>query len=301
MASKSLQTNVYNSPRERLTKYVLGTCAVATVLTLFGIAGVLLVESVNFFSNVNVLDFLTDTQWTPQFVEKHYGIWPLLSGTLLVTVIAALVSIPVGLASAVYIAEYAPAPVRKVVKPGLELLAGVPTVVYGYFALTFVTPLLQNVVPQLQIFNALSAGIVVGIMIIPMIASLSEDALRAVPRSLAFGGYALGATKLEVVTKIMVPSALSGIIASFILGLSRAIGETMIVTLAAGATPRLTANPLESIQTMTAYIVQVSLGDTPAGSIAYQSLFAVGLMLFLITLGLNIVANRVIRRYKESY
>lgn len=298
---RSLQTNIYNSPKERAVQFLLGACAVATVLTLFGIAFVLLGESFNFFSNVNVLDFLTDTEWTPQFVEKHYGIWPLLSGTLLVTVIAALVALPIGLASAVYIAEYAPASARRVLKPGLELLAGVPTVVYGYFALTFVTPLLQNLIPDLQIFNALSAGIVVGIMIIPMIASLSEDALRAVPRTLAYGGYALGATKLEVVTKILVPSALSGIIASFILGLSRAIGETMIVTLAAGATPRLTANPLESIQTMTAYIVQVSLGDTPAGSIAYQSLFAVGLMLFLITLGLNVVANKVIRRYKEVY
>ncbi|NKN80486.1 phosphate ABC transporter permease subunit PstC, partial [Weissella cibaria] len=206
-----------------------------------------------------------------------------------------------GLCSAIYIAEYAPERVRRILKPGLELLAGVPTVVYGYFALTVVTPLLQRVLPQLQVFNALSAGIVVGIMIIPMVASLSEDAFRAVPRALAEGGYALGATKLEVVTRIQLPAALSGIIASFILALSRAIGETMIVTLAAGATPRLTLDPTGSIQTMTAYIVQVSLGDTPQGTVVYQSLFAVGLVLFLITLGMNLGANAVIRRFKESY
>lgn len=301
MTHKPLNRNLYNSPRERIVKYVLGACALLTIFTLVGIGAVLFGESLNFFRNVNLFQFFGDTQWTPQFVDKHYGIWPLLAGTMVVTVIAALVALPIGLASAVFIAEYAPFRVRQWLKPGLELLAGVPTVVYGYFALTVVTPFLQSFIPELQIFNALSAGIVVGIMIIPMIASLSEDALRAVPRSLADGGYALGATKLEVVTRIMVPSALSGIIASFILGLSRAIGETMIVTLAAGATPRLTANPLESIQTMTAYIVQVSLGDTPQGSIGYQSLFAVGLMLFLITLGLNMVANAVVRKYKEVY
>ncbi|ARA94884.1 phosphate ABC transporter permease subunit PstC [Rhodothermaceae bacterium RA] len=299
--SPLLQANLYNSPRERIIKWVLGLSAVLTIFTTLGIAGVLLGESIAFFQQVSFRQFFLDTEWTPQFADKHFGIWPLLSGTLLVTVIAALVALPLGLCSAIYIAEYAPARVRRILKPGLELLAGVPTVVYGYFALTFVTPLLQHVLPQLQVFNALSAGIVVGIMIIPMVASLSEDAFRAVPRALAEGGYALGATKLEVVTRILLPAALSGIIASFILALSRAIGETMIVTLAAGATPRLTLDPTGSIQTMTAFIVQVSLGDTPQGTVVYQSLFAVGLVLFLITLGMNLGANAVIRRFKESY
>lgn len=296
-----MTVNLHNSPRERIVQGVLGLCALVTVFTTLGIAAILVGESVGFFSSVSVTDFLADTQWTPQFAEKHYGIWPLLAGTLLVTVIAAVVALPLGLAGAIYIAEYAPGRVRRWLKPSLELLAGVPTVVFGYFALSFVTPLLQRLLPHLQVYNALSAGIVVGIMIIPMVASLSEDAIRSVPRSLAEGGYALGATKIEVVTRILVPGALSGIVASFILALSRAIGETMIVTLAAGATPRLTGNPLESIQTMTAYIVQVSLGDTPQGTIAYQSLFAVGLVLFLITLGMNLFANAVIRRFKESY
>ncbi|RMH50787.1 MAG: phosphate ABC transporter permease subunit PstC [Bacteroidetes bacterium] len=299
--SPLLQANLYNSPRERIIKWVLGLSAVLTIFTTLGIAGVLLGESIAFFQQVSFRQFFLDTEWTPQFADKHFGIWPLLSGTLLVTVIAALVALPLGLCSAIYIAEYAPERVRRILKPGLELLAGVPTVVYGYFALTFVTPLLQHVLPQLQVFNALSAGIVVGIMIIPMVASLSEDAFRAVPRALAEGGYALGATKLEVVTRILLPAALSGIIASFILALSRAIGETMIVTLAAGATPRLTLDPTGSIQTMTAFIVQVSLGDTPQGTVVYQSLFAVGLVLFLITLGMNLGANAVIRRFKESY
>ena len=298
---RDLSARLDNSPRELAIKGLLGVCAVITVFTTLGFVAILVGESVAFFSKVSLFDFLGDTQWTPQFVDPHYGIWPLLAGTLLVTAIAAVVALPLGLASAIYIAEYAPTRLRRVLKPFLELLAGVPTVVYGYFALTFVTPLLQQALPELQIYNALSAGIVVGIMIVPMVSSLSEDALRAVPRSLADGGYALGATRIEVVTRIMVPGALSGIIASFILALSRAIGETMIVALAAGATPRLTANPLESIQTMTAYIVQVSLGDTPQGSIGYQSLFAVGLVLFLITLGMNMFANSITRRFRESY
>ena len=290
-----LSQNVFSSPRERAVQWVLGACAMISVLTTLGIAGVLLYESISFFGEVSLAQFFGDTEWTPQFVDKHFGIWPLLSGTLLVTVIAALVALPLGLASAIYIAEYAPITVRKWLKPSLEMLAGVPTVVYGYFALTFVTPLLQGMIPGLAVYNALSAGIVVGIMIIPMVASLSEDAIRAVPRTLAEGAYALGATKIEVVVRVLVPAALSGIIASFILALSRAIGETMIVTLAAGATPVLTANPLDSIQTMTAYIVQVSLGDTPQGTVVYYSIFAVGLVLFLITLVMNLTANAIIR------
>ncbi len=293
--------NLSRGPRERLMQALLGLCALVTVFTTLGIAAILIGESVAFFRQVSLAEFFGDTKWTPQFAEQHFGIWPLLAGTLMITVIAALVAIPIGLSAAIYISQYAPDRVRRWLKPSLELLAGVPTVVYGYFALTFVTPLLQHVLPQMQVYNALSAGVVVGIMIIPMVASLSEDALRAVPRSLAEGAYALGATKYEVVLRVVVPAALSGIMASFILALSRAIGETMIVTLAAGATPKLTLNPLESIQTMTAYIVQVSLGDTPQGTVVYQSLFAVGLVLFVLTLSMNLLAHRIILRFKETY
>ncbi len=296
-----LSVNIFRSPKERVVEYALGFCALISVLTTLGIAGVLIFESLNFFAEVSIVEFLTETRWTPQFTEKHFGIWPLLSGTLLVTVIAAIVALPIGLMSAIFIAEYAPSRVRKVLKPGLELLAGIPTVVYGYFALTFVTPLLQTFIPGLNIYNALSAGIVVGVMIIPMVSSLSEDAIRAVPRSLAEGAYALGATRIEVVLRVMVPGAISGIVASFILALSRAVGETMIVTLAAGAMPNLTANPMESVQTMTAFIVNVSLGDTPQGTVEFYSLFAVGLVLFLMTLSMNFLANLIIRRYREQY
>ena len=296
-----LTKNVFRSPKERAIEVALGACAMLSVLTTLGIVGVLLWESLGFFAEVSLVDFFTDTEWTPQFVDPHFGIGPLLSGTLLVTGIAALVALPVGLASAVYIAEYAPEGLRRWLKPGLELLAGVPTVVYGYFALTFVTPLLQSFIHGLSVYNALSAGLVVGVMIVPMVASLSEDALRAVPRSLADGAYALGATKVEVVTRVMVPGALSGIVASFLLAVSRAIGETMIVTLAAGATPRLTLDPTDSIQTMTAFIVQVSLGDTAQGTVVYQSLFAVGLLLFLLTFAMNLAANAVIRTFQERY
>ncbi len=297
----SLSNNVFRSPRERLIEYTLGFCALISVFTTLGIGAVLIYESASFFVQVPLLEFLTGSEWTPQFAEKHFGILPLLSGTFLVTAIAAVVAIPLGVATAIYIAEYAPFRVRRWLKPSIELLAGVPTVVYGYFALTFVTPVLQQFIPGLNVFNALSAGLVVGIMILPVVASLSEDAIRSVPRSLAEGAYALGATKIEVVLRVMVPGALSGIIASFILAISRAVGETMIVTLAAGATPRLTLNPVDSIQTMTAYIVQVSLGDTPQGTIVYASIFAVGLVLFLITLALNFLAAAVIRKYQERY
>ena len=296
-----LRQQVYNSPKERAIKYALGACALVSVLTTLGIAAVLVIESIPFFQTVALTEFFGDTRWTPQFANKHFGIWALLSGTVLVTVISALVALPIGLASAIFISEYASKWVRKTLKPGLELLAGVPTVVYGYFALTFVTPLLQAFIPGLSVYNALSAGIVVGIMIIPMVASLSEDALQAVPDSLEAAAYALGATKFETVLRVNVPAAFSGIMASFILGISRAIGETMIVTLAAGATAKTTLNPLQSIQTMTAFIVQVSKGDTPQGTIVYQSIFAVGLVLFLITLAMNILANRITLRYQEKY
>ncbi len=297
----NLALNLYNSPRERIIAWLLGLSALVSILTTLAIAGILIYESIGFFAEVSIFQFLTESRWTPQFVDQHFGIWPLLAGTLLVTLIAALVALPLGLASAVYIGEYAPTRLRKWLKPGLELLAGVPTVVYGYFALTFVTPVLQSIIPGMEVFNALSAGIVVGIMIIPVVASLSEDAIRAVPRAMGEAAYALGATKIEVVLRVLVPGAISGIMASFILALSRAIGETMIVTLAAGATPRLTANPLESIQTMTAYIVQMSLGDIAQGSIVFKSIFAVGLLLFLMTLGMNLLANAIIRKYRERY
>jgi phosphate transport system permease protein len=287
--------------RERLIGGLLGTCALLSVGTTLGIATLLFTESRGFFREVSLGQFLGDTQWTPQFADAHFGIWPLAAGTFLTTAISALVAIPFGLAAAVYLAEYAPSGVRRILKPSLELLAGVPTVVYGYFALTFVTPLLQRAWPGLGVYNALSAGLVVGIMIMPMVASLSEDALRAVPRGLAEGAYALGATKVETVLRVVLPGALSGIIASFILALSRAIGETMIVTLAAGATPNLTLDPTQSVQTMTAFIVQVSLGDTPEGSAVYNSIFAVGLLLFILTFGLNLFANAVVRRFRESY
>lgn len=296
-----LTQQVYNSPKERAIKYLLGACALVSVLTTIGIAAVLVVESIPFFQNVALTEFFGDTRWTPQFANKHFGIWALLSGTVLVTVISAVVALPIGLASAIFISEYAAPWMRQILKPGLELLAGVPTVVYGYFALTFVTPLLQTFIPGLGVYNALSGGIVVGIMIIPMVASLSEDALQAVPDSLGQAAYALGATKFETVVRVDVPAAFSGIMASFILAVSRAIGETMIVTLAAGATPSMTLNPAESIQTMTAFIVQVSKGDTPQGTIVYQSIFAVGLVLFLITLVMNVIANRITLHYQEQY
>ncbi|MFD0586437.1 phosphate ABC transporter permease subunit PstC [Paenibacillus sp. GCM10027627] len=280
---------------------VLFLCAIVSVLTTIGIVVTLATETYQFFKTIPIFDFLTGTKWSPLIPPKSFGILPLLGGTLLITFIAILVAVPIGLASAIYLSEYAPKSVRKVVKPILEVLAGVPTIVYGYFALSIVTPIIQAIFNSAGIFNALSAGIVVGIMIIPMVCSLSEDAMSAVPRSLRDGAYALGATRFEVALKIVVPAAFSGIVASAVLAFSRAIGETMIVTLAAGSTPNLTANPLESIQTMTAYIVQVSLGDTPHGSIEYGSIFAVGMTLFVITFLLNIFAQYVARRFREEY
>lgn len=287
--------------RERWIKAVLFACASISVLTTLGIIATLLWESIGFFREVSIVEFFTGTQWTPLFVPQRFGVLPLITGTLMVTVLSALVALPIGVGSAIYLSEYAPKRVRKVVKPALEVLAGIPTVVYGYFALTFVTPIIRSIFPETSVFNALSASIVLGIMLIPMVSSLSEDAMMAVPDSLRAGAYALGSTKFEVATRVVVPAALSGIVASFILALSRAIGETMIVTLAAGATPNLTLNPLESIQTMTAYIVQVSMGDTPHGSIEYRTLFAVGMTLFLITFAMNLLGQWVLRRYREVY
>jgi phosphate transport system permease protein len=287
--------------KERLVSGVLFVCGLVSVLTTVGIVVVLVRESVGFFRVVPIVDFLTGTRWSPLFADQHFGILPLVNGTLLVTVGSAVIALPVGLASAIYLSEYASDRARNVVKPALEILAGIPTVVYGYFALTFVTPILQALLPETDFYNAASASVVVGIMIIPMVSSLSEDALSAVPRSLRQAAYGVGATKFEVSTRVAVPAALSGIVASFILALSRAIGETMAVTLAAGATPRMTESFLESIQTMTAYIVQVSLGETPHGTIEYQTIFAVGLVLFLITLAMNVLSQRITSRFREVY
>ncbi|MEW5706997.1 MAG: phosphate ABC transporter permease subunit PstC [Actinomycetota bacterium] len=287
--------------KERTIYLLLFGSVALTLLTTVGIILSLATETFSFFQEVSIVDFLTDTRWTPLFSDKHFGILPLIAGSTLILVGASIVALPIGLASAIYLSVYANPIVRRVIKPLLEILAGIPTVVYGYFALSFVTPLLRQLIPGMSMFNALSASIVVGIMIIPMVSSLSEDALIAVPRSLREAGFALGATRFEVATKIVLPAGLSGVIASFILAISRAIGETMIVALAAGSTPKLTLNPLESIQTMTAYIVQVSLGDTPQGTTVYKTIFAVGTLLFIITLTLNIAGQLVTRRYREVY
>ncbi len=279
----------------------LGVCATLSIVTTVAIIALLLTESLEFFKEVSPREFFFGTRWVPLLQPSSFGVLPLVWGTMLVTVGAALLAIPMGLASAIYLSEYASPRVRSYVKPMLELLAGIPTVVFGYFALTFVTPMLRVFFPEIQVFNALSAAIVVGIMILPTIATMSDNALRAVPESLRQGAYALGATSFEVTTKVVVPAALSGVMASFLLGLSRAIGETMAVTIAAGATPNLSFTMLESIQTITAYIVQVSLGDTPAGGTAYQTLFAVATLLFAITLILNIVSQWILDRFREVY
>ena len=282
-------------------KMIFFACALISIATTVGIVVILVGQSINFFKEVSVWEFLTGTRWSPILKPTSFGVLPLVAGTLLVSAIAVAVAIPVGLAIAIYLAEYARDGVRKVLKPILEVLAGIPTVVYGFFALTFVTPQLQKVLPDLLVFNALSAGLVMGLMIIPMVSSLSEDAMLAVPRSLRQAAFALGATRLEVAVRVVVPAALSGIVASFILALSRAIGETMLVSIAAGATPNLTWNPTESIQTMTAYIVQLSLGEASQGSLEYNTIFAVGLLLFMMTLGMNLLGHWAVRRWQEKY
>ncbi len=285
----------------KIVRWIFFVCALVSVLTTIGIIYTLVWQAVGFFDTVAIWDFLTGTRWTPILKPRAYGVLPLVSGTLLIAAIAAIVALPIGLATAIFLSEYAPDKVRRIVKPILEILAGIPTVVYGYFALTFVTPILQVIFPEMLVFNALSAGLVMGLMIIPMVSSLSEDAMVSVPRSLRHGAYALGATRLEVSLRVVVPAALSGIVASFIIAISRAIGETMLVTIAAGATPNLTANPLESIQTMTAFIVQLSLGETPHGSLEYNTIFAVGLLLFLMTLVMNLLGHFIVKRWREKY
>ena len=287
---------------ERVIEVLLLLCASVTVVTTVGIVVILVSEGFRFFQEVSPLDFLLGTKWTPLFTNQSFGVLPLVGGTLLIAVGAAAISLPVGTVSAIYLAEYASPRVRGILKPTLEVLAGIPTIVYGYFALTFITPTLQaTILPDIGVFNALSAIIVVGVMTIPMVSSLSDDALRAVPRELREAAYGVGATRFEVVTRISFPAALSGIIASYILAVSRAIGETMAVVIAAGGTPNLTANPLESVQTITAYIVAVSLGDTPQGTIEFRTIFAVAFTLFAMTLTMNLLATRVVRRFREVY
>lgn len=287
--------------KEMLIERLLFCCSLLSVLTTVGIIYILLSESIGFFKEVRFVDFLTDTQWTPLFTNKHFGILPLLCGTLITTLIALGVAVPIGLVSAVYLSEYATIQTRHVIKPLLEILAAVPTVVYGYFALLFVTPLLKKFIPGLGGFNALSAGLVMGVMIIPLVSSLSEDAMHAVPMGLREGAYALGAHKIQVAFRIVFPAALSGITAAVILAVSRAIGETMIVAIAAGQQPKFTLNPLVPIETITAYIVQISLGDTPHGTLEYKTIFVCGMTLFVLTFILNVVSFKLKRRFQEIY
>lgn len=285
---------------EHVFRESLRVTALITILTTVGIVLTLLTNSLHFFQGVSPLDFLFGTQWTPLFAQASYGVLPLVLGTFIVAVGAALFSIPVGLFSAIYLSEYAHPAVRKVVKPALEILAGIPSIVYGYFALTTLTPLLQKLIPATNIYNALSASLAIGIMTVPLVASLSEDAMTAVPLSYRQGAYALGATRLEVVLRVVLPAAVSGIVASFILAVSRAIGETMIVALAAGAKPSMSLNPLQSVQTLTGFIAQASMGDNPHGTMSYYSLYAVGLLLFLLTLGMNILSRWFVRRQERK-
>lgn len=288
-------------PMEAIVGSSLFACAAVSVATTFGIVTVLLLESLLFFREIPLWRFLTEREWTPLFSDQRFGIAPLVAGTALTSAIALLIASPLGLVIAVYMAEFCPPAIRRMAKPVLEFLAGVPTLVYGYFALLFVTPLLQQFLPELEAFNALSAGLVMGFMILPMVASLSEDALYAVPASLRDGALALGSTRAEATWKVVFPAALSGISASLVLALSRAVGETMIVAVAAGMQPNLTLNPTQAVQTLTAYIVQVSLGDTPHGTLEYHTIFAVGLTLFLLTLALNGVALYLRQRFREVY
>ncbi|MCX7729127.1 MAG: phosphate ABC transporter permease subunit PstC [Bacteroidia bacterium] len=285
--------------KEKFIEFLLKASAFISIFTTIGILYVLLSESTDFFKEVSIVEFLTDKQWTPLFTEKHYGILPLLSGTLLTSFIAVLIAVPIGLSIAVYLNEYSPKKIRKILKPTLEVLAAIPTVVYGYFALMVVTPFLQLFIPSLSGFNALSPGIVMGIMIIPLVASLSEDALYAIPYSLREASYGMGATKLQTVFRVLIPSASSGIIVSIILAISRAFGETMIVAIAAGQQPNFTFNPLVPIETITTYIVQVSLGDVVQGSIEYKTIYAAGIALFVLTFILNNISYYIRKKYQK--
>jgi phosphate transport system permease protein len=287
--------------RERLIESGMFLCAAFSVAITVGIVWVLVNESWNFFRNVSIVDFLTDSQWTVLFENPRYGIMPLVTGTLVTSIIALIVALPLGTIIAIYLSEYANSTVREILKPILELLSAVPTVVFGYFALLFITPLLQNILPDLPGFNMLSAGIVIGIMIVPYVSSLSEDAMKAVPVTIREGSYAMGATRVQTALRVLIPAAFSGIASAYVLGFSRAVGETMVVALAAGTQPNLTLNPMEGAATITAYIVQVSLGDLPHGSIGYQSIFAAGLVLMLMTLIFNVIGFFLTRRFREAY
>lgn len=291
----------YRKVRDRIVEVFLLAAGLVAVFTTLAIVAILLYESSAFFEHVPLKDFLTDTMWTPLFADAHYGILPLVAGTLTTTIVALLVAVPLGTTIAIYLSEFAPHKVRETVKPILELLGAVPTVVYGYFALTMVTPFLQIFMPELPGFNMLSAGLVIGLMIVPYVSSVSEDAMRAVPRYMREGSYAMGATRLQTALRVVVPGAFSGLAAAFILGISRAVGETMVVAIAAGMQPNLTFDPREPAATITAYIVQVSLGDLPHGSIGYQSIFAAGLVLMLITLIFNVIGFSLTRRFREAY
>jgi len=291
----------YRKARDRVVEAVLLLAALVAVFTTIAIVVTLVTESLPFFRHVRIADFLTDTMWTPLFAEPRYGIMPLVAGTLVTTFVALCLAIPCGTIIAIYLSEFAPVRLREVVKPALELLGAVPTVVYGYFALLMVTPFLQKIIPGLPGFNMLSAGLVIGIMIIPYVASVSEDAMRAVPNYMREGSYAMGATRFQTAVRVVFPAALSGISAAYILGISRAVGETMVVAVAAGLQPNLTWNPTDSAATITAFIVQVSLGDLPHGSIGYQSIFAAGLVLMLITLVFNLCGFALTRRFREAY
>lgn len=299
--SKRLAKRTTRHLRERVIEAMLFLAACVSVAVTAGIVFILVRESLQFFQHVPLLDFLTDEQWTPLFDDAHYGIVVLLSGTLVSSMVALGVAIPLGTVIAIYLSEFAPFSIREVAKPFLEMLGGVPTVVYGYFALLYVTPLLQALIPGLPGFNLLSAGIVMGIMIIPYVASVSEDAMRAVPMAMREGSYAMGATRFQTALRVVTPAAFSGIAAAYILGISRAVGETMILAIAAGMQPNLTWNPLEPAATITAYIVQVALGDLPHGSIGYQTIFAAGLTLALMTLFFNIVGHYLTRRFRQAY
>jgi phosphate transport system permease protein len=286
---------------EGAIKIGLGACAAVSVLTTVGIVVALSQPTIEFFGDVGVGEYLTGTDWSPLFKPASFGVVPLIVGTLSTTLWACVVALPFGLGAAIYLSEYARPRTRSWLKPALEVLAGIPTVVYGYFALTAVTPFLKDIGLDVEVFNALSAGLVMGIMILPTVASLSDDAMTAVPLSLREGAYGLGASKLQVSTRVVVPAALSGIVASFVLGISRAVGETMIVTIAAGGQPNLTFNPVEGIQTMTAYIASVGIGDVPTGSLEYKTIFAVGATLFVATLVMNMISIRLVRKYREVY
>ena len=277
-------------------------CAVLSVVTTVGIVVVLLAEAIPFFTHVNIIDFLTGTEWRPLFANKSFGALPLLSATAFIAGMAMAVAFPIGILTAIYLSEYAPSGLRDTIKPALEVLAGIPTVVYGFFVISFIAPTIVRPIFQSEtIFTALGASLAMGIMLIPMVASLSEDAMRAVPNGLREGAYALGANRFEVSTRVVVPAALSGIVAAGLLALARAIGETMIVTIAAGGIPNLSANPLEPMQAMTAYIMEVASGDTARGTVEYRSIFAIGLLLFIFTLGLNLIARWFIGRFREVY